>query len=84
MALRLLRQNPIDRATVLLLPQPTLQAGITQHAGDPGERLQAIGVGRVRSEEQEDQVARLIVESLEVDRLNEPGEQADQALELGQ
>src|SRR5918995_2642818 len=83
MALRLLRQYPIDRVTILFLPQPALQSGIAQQAGDAGERLEAVGVGRVRSEQQENQVARLIIEGLEVDRLIEPGEQADQALELG-
>src|SRR5437588_12957520 len=43
-----------------------------------------IGARRFRGEQQKDQIDRLAVERLEVDRPIEPREQAEQSLELGQ
>ena len=59
-------------------------AGLAQDAGDAGQRLEVVGAGALRREQQEEQVDRLAVEGLEVDRLVEAREQAEQAVELRQ
>src|SRR5690606_20732784 len=84
MALRFPGQQPIHRLPVLLLAQAALQGRIAQESGNAGERLQTVGIRRIRRQQQEDQIARLIVEGFEVDRLIEPGEHADQTVEFRQ
>ena len=51
-------------------------AGLAQDPGDPRERLEVVGAGPLGREQQEDEIDRLAVEGLEVDRPLEPGEQA--------
>ena len=50
---------------------------LAQQARDARQRLQVIGTGVLGRQQQEDQVDRLVVERLEVDRLLQPREQAD-------
>ena len=51
-----------------------------QHAADRGERLQMVGAGIGRRQQQEDEVDRHAVDRLEVDRRRQPGEIAEHAL----
>ena len=52
--------------------------GIAQEPRDARQRLEVIGAGAFRREQQKDQIDRLIVERLEIDRPLEPGEQTKQ------
>ena len=56
-------------------------AGLAEMPRDAGERLQVIGAGALGREQEEDEVDRLVVERLEIDRLREPREQAEDAVE---
>ena len=57
---------------------------IAQDAGDPRQRLQMIGAGALRREQHEDEVDRLVVERIEIDRAREPRKDADQPVERAQ
>src|SRR5262249_10647609 len=52
--------------------------------GHAGERLEMVGTGGLGREQQKDQIDRLAVERLELDRPIEPGEQPEQPFELRQ
>ena len=59
------------------------RARLAQDPGDAGQRLEVVGAGAFRGEQQEQEVDRLAVEGLEVDRLLEARDQAEQAVEFG-
>src|SRR5262245_32434548 len=77
-------QNGVKRLGVARLPKLASDVGIAQQASDPRQRLQMIGAGRFRRQQQEDEIDRLAVERFELHRTVEPGEQAEQMVELGQ
>src|SRR4029079_9485678 len=53
-----------------------------QHTRDSGQRLEMIGAGAFRREQQEDETDRLPVERFEIDRPFQPCKQAEQLVEL--
>ena len=58
--------------------------GVAQEASDACQRLQMIGAGAFGREQQKNQIDRLTVERLEIDRPVEPREQPEQPLQLGE
>ena len=58
--------------------------GIAKQARDTGQRLEMVGAGTLRGEQQENQIDRLAVERLEIDRALQPREQAEHVGELGE
>src|SRR5690606_30754218 len=59
-------------------------ARLAEQAGDAGERLEMVGAGALRREQQEDEIDRLVVEGLEIERLRQTREQAENARQAGQ
>ena len=78
------REHRIERGGIARFAQARDRCGLAQKPRDARQRLQMIGACPFGREQQEDQVHRLAVERLKVDRAVEPGEQADQLLELRQ
>jgi hypothetical protein len=58
-------------------------SGIAQQPRDARQRLQMIGAGAFRRQQQEHQIDRLAVHRLEIDRALEAGEQAEQLFQFG-
>ena len=58
--------------------------GVAQQARNARQRLQVVGARGFRRQQQENQIDRLAVERLEIDRLVQPREQAEQPTELRQ
>ena len=53
--------------------------GIAKQPRHPRQRLQMIGAGALRREQQKNEIDRLAVERFEIDRPIEPREQSEQA-----
>ncbi len=58
-------------------------AAVAQQPGNPRQRLEVIGTGGFRSQQQKDQIHRLLVDGLEIDRVLEACEQAVKAVQVG-
>ena len=62
---------PVRRTAELFAHRP-----VAQKAGYPGKRLEMIGAGVFRRQQQEQQIDRLVVHRIEIDRLLKPREDA--------
>src|SRR5215472_6982995 len=78
------RQHRIDCLRVARGAQLLGDILVAQQPRDPGQRLEVIGPRPFRREQQEDEVDRLAVHRLEIDRSFQPGKQTKQLLELRQ
>ncbi len=72
------RQHCVDRLGIARLAQLARGVGVTQHTRDPGQRLEVIGAGAFRRQQQEDETDRLAVERFEIDRPLQPRKQSEQ------
>ena len=77
-------QHRIDRLGVARGAQLLGDVDVAQQAGDARQRLQMIGAGAFRGQQQEHQVDRLAVHRFEIDRAVEARKQADQLFQLRQ
>src|SRR5215471_15199415 len=77
-------EHRIDRLSVTGFAQLARHIWIAQQARDAGERLQMIGASRLRREQQENEIDRLAIQRLELDRPVEPSKETEQLSELGQ
>src|SRR5690606_9960008 len=78
---RLVVDQREDALGAVAAAQLLAEAVVAQQARHPGQRLQMVGAGVLGSQQQEDQVHRLVVDGVEVDRLFQPGEQAVDAVQ---
>ena len=67
---------------VVAIAQLLAGGRVAQQSGDTGKRLEVIGAGVLGREQQEDQIHRLVVDGVEVDRLLEAREQAKELFHL--
>jgi len=72
-----LGQDGVQSVFILGGPQTLQRPRITHEAGNPRHRLQMIPARTLLREEEENEVDRLLVDGLEVDRFAEPREQAN-------
>ena len=59
-------------------------AGLAQHAGDTGERLEVVGARALGRQQKKQHVDGFAVQRLEIDRLLQPCEQPEEPLQLRQ
>src|SRR6266550_4200333 len=78
------RQHRIKRVRIARLAQAGDGFRVAQQPRDAGERLEVIGARRFRREQQENQIHRLAIERLKIDRPIEARKQAYQFLQLRQ
>ena len=78
------RQHRVDRLGVARGAQLFRHVLVAQQPRDSRQRFQVIGAGAFGRQQQEDQVDRLAVHRLEIDRPLQPREQAEQLFQLGQ
>ena len=78
------RQQGVERVGLVGPAQLLADRAVAQQARDAGQRLQMIGAGRLGCQQQEDQIDRLLVDRIEIDRRLEPGEQAVETLQFCQ
>src|SRR5262249_11097013 len=75
------RQHRLKRLGIPRLPPLAGNVRVAEQPRDAGERFEMIGAGSFRREQHEQQIDRLTVQRLEVDRPVEPCEQAEQLVE---
>ena len=78
------RQHGVERLGVARVAQLARDVRIAQQPRHARQRLEMIGAGAFRREQQEDQIDRLAVERLEIDRPLQPRKQPEQLVELRQ
>ena len=78
------RQHGIERVGIARFAQLARDLRIAQQARDARQRLEVIGAGGFRRQQQKNQIHRLAVERLEIDRPLQPREQSEQAAEFRQ
>ena len=73
------RQDGVERVGIVRIAKLARDLGIAEQARDARQRLEMIGAGAFRREQQKNQIDRLAVERLEIDRTLQPREQAEHA-----
>src|SRR5690606_41497886 len=81
---RRLREQRVDGVWPVGAAELVADGAVAEQAGDAGEGLEVVGAGALGGEQEEDEVDRLLVDGVEVDRLPEAGEQAVEAGEARQ
>jgi len=79
-----LRQQHVQAVGGLGAAQLFAHGLVAQQARDTRQRLQVIGAGRFRGQQQEDQIHRMFVDSIEIDGLFQAREHAIEAFEVRQ
>src|SRR5580704_12864747 len=76
------RQYRVQRFSIVRGAQLVDDRRLAQQPGDAGQCLEVIGAGAFGRQQKKDQIDRLAVERLEIDRPVEPREQSEQAAEV--
>src|SRR3546814_14627878 len=77
-----LSQQGVDRFGAVGAAKLFADRAVAEQARYPRQRLQVIGAGCLRCQQHEDQVNRMIVDGIEVDRRLQSGEEAIEAIQL--
>ena len=77
------RQHRIDRLGIAGGAQFLGDVLVAEQPRDPRQRLQMVGPGALRRQQQEYQIDRLAIHRLEIDRAFETGKQSEQFFQLG-
>src|SRR5579872_2083854 len=75
-------QHRIDRLSLARSPQFLSHVLVAQQPRDSRQSLQVIGARAFRREKQKDEVDRLAIHRLEIDRALKPGKQSEDLFEL--
>ena len=69
-------QQRVQGVGILRCPQFVRNLPVAEQPGDSGKSLQMIGACTFRCEQKEDKINRLVVQSIEIDRLDKAREDA--------